>query len=180
MVAKIRSSALRLLAQREHTKYELRRKLVAKGYAAELVDQVITDLERQGLQSDQRFVESYIKMRCRRDFGPIRIRMELSDRGVDPELIERSLVKSNIVWLEAAKKAKDKKFGKAMPKDLQQQAKQMRYLYYKGFPADLIRSIFNTNFSAACCGDNKAMGDYQGGEAQLSTLGEVKKLNSED
>jgi len=42
---------------------------------------------------------------------------------------------------------------------------------------------YNTNFSAACRGD-KAMGDYQGGEAQLSPLGkpgvhtpgEVKKL----
>jgi regulatory protein len=146
MLAKIRNYALKLLAQREHTKLELQRKLVVKGFAPDLITKVIQDLEQQGLQSDKRFVESYIAMRCKRGFGPIRINMELCERGVDQELIELFLLDSNSMWLELAKKVRCKKFGKVIPGDLPKQAKQMRYLYYKGFDADLIRKIFNSKF----------------------------------
>ena len=56
----IRSKALDLLANREHTKFELQRKLSAKGFAAFEIYEVMEELAQQGLQSNQRFLESYV------------------------------------------------------------------------------------------------------------------------
>ncbi|EKE01310.1 MAG: hypothetical protein ACD_21C00162G0003 [uncultured bacterium] len=146
MLTKIRNSALNLLAQREHTQLELQRKLIAKGFAVDDVIKAIHELEKQGLQSNERFTESYIAMRTKRGFGPIRIKMELYERGVEQELIERFLLGYKSAWPELAEKARCKKFGKKIPNDLSEQAKQMRYLYHKGFDTDLIRRILRSEF----------------------------------
>jgi len=138
----VRSSALNLLACREHTKIELQRKLIAKGFAIDEITRVVQELERQGLQSDKRFVESYITMRSKRGFGPIRIRAELCERGADQELVDQFLCDCKPTWAELAEIVRSKKFGKEIPKDLHEQTKQMRYLYYKGFDADLIRKLY--------------------------------------
>ena len=53
--ATVEAAAVRLLAQREHSRGELGRKLVAKGHEAETVDQTLADLETRGLLSDERF-----------------------------------------------------------------------------------------------------------------------------
>jgi regulatory protein len=140
----IRSSALNLLASREHTKLELQRKLIAKGFAANEIATVVQELEKQGLQSDKRFVESYVAMRLRRGFGSIRIKAELCERGVDPELIEQFLSGYKSIWVELAQSVRSKKFGCEIPTSMSEQAKQMRYLYYKGFDADLVRKILNS------------------------------------
>lgn len=125
---------------REHTKVELHRKLMAKGFAADEIAKVVQELEKQGLQSDKRFTESYVAMRSKRGFGPIRIKAELCERGVDQELIEQILLSGyKATWAELARAARLKKFGKEIPHDLHEQAKQMRYLYYKGFDVDLVR-----------------------------------------
>jgi len=140
----IRNSALDLLASREHTKFELQRKLIAKGFEAREIATVVQELEKQGLQSDKRFVESYVTMRSKRGFGPIRIKAELCERGVDQELIEQFLSDYKSTWVELAKSTRSKKFGYEIPGDIREQAKQMRYLYYKGFDADLVRKILNS------------------------------------
>lgn len=142
MPSTVYSSALDLLAQREHTKFELQRKLIAKGFVVDEISKVVQELEKQGLQSEKRFVESYVTMRYKRGFGPVRIKAELSERGVDQGLIKEFLGDYKSIWPELAEKARLKKFGKEIPKDRQEQAKQMRYLYYKGFDADIIRNIF--------------------------------------
>lgn len=136
-----RNCALNFLARREHTKFELQRKLIAKGFEVSEITKVIQELEQQGLQSDKRFVESYITMRSKRGFGPVRINAELCERGVAQELIEQFLHSSasDQITIETVR---SKKFGKEIPKDLHEQTKQMRYLYYKGFNADLIRKVF--------------------------------------
>ena len=139
----LRNSALNLLANREHTKFELQCKLVAKGFEAREIAIVVQELEKQGLQSDKRFVESYVAMRSKRGFGPIRIRAELCERGVDQELIEQFLSDRKSIWVELAENTRSKKFGREIPGDLREQAKQMRYLYYKGFDSDLIRKLLS-------------------------------------
>lgn len=140
----IRNCALSLLARREHTKFELQCKLIAKGFAEGEVTTILRDLELQNLQSDKRFVESYVAMRAARGFGPIRIKMELCERGVSEELIEQFLTDYKSTWCELAKATRLKKFGNKIPTDLHEKTKQMRYLYYKGFDTELIRKIINT------------------------------------
>jgi regulatory protein len=144
MFSKIRNCALNYLARREHTKLELQRKLATKGFAADDIAEAINKLESQGLQSNERFVESYVAMRCKRGFGPIRITKELSERGVYQELIDQFLLEYKSSWPKLAKEAHRKKFGEKIPNELHEQAKQMRYLYQKGFDSELIRKIITS------------------------------------
>ena len=142
MLPNVRLCALDILARREHSKFELQNKLSAKGFAIGDIARVIQDLVGQGLQSDARFVESYVNMRRKRGFGPIRIKAELRERGIDSELSERFLDEYSPIWFELAVAVHCKKFGKKIPDDLRERAKQMRYLYYKGFAADQIKRAF--------------------------------------
>ena len=57
-------------------------------YSREEIDAAIKQLKEEGLQSDQRFTEAYIRMRARRGFGPQRIELELRERGIEDEMIE--------------------------------------------------------------------------------------------
>ena len=142
MSSKIRSYALSLLTRREHSKYELQHKLCRKGFAAAAVAVLIQELSNQGLQSDSRFIEGYVNMRVRRGFGLMRIQAELHERGIEKEQVESFLRASDLSWLELAKVARYKKFGKRVPQDLRERAQQMRYLYYKGFASDHIKETF--------------------------------------
>jgi len=138
MLAKVRSKALDLLARREHSMFELEQKLSKKNFDTSDIKEVLCMLSENGLQSDDRFTESYIRMRSKKGFGPIRIKLELRERGVDGETAEGFLVSSDSAWFELAKISRSKKFGRDLPKELNEKARQIRYLSYKGFSSDHI------------------------------------------
>lgn len=133
--------ALRLLGDREHSRLELRRKLQRRGFAAEPVEGVLEALARQGLQSDQRFVEAYIAGRVEHGSGPLRLRAELRERGLDEPLIERQLAAYAEQWPELLRRVHDAKYGRQPPADRRELAKRARFLEYRGFPAELIRQL---------------------------------------
>ena len=91
------------------------------------------------MQSDDRFTEIYVHSRVEKGFGPIRIRMELRERGVIEELISRHLDDSTINWRSHIKRVREKKFGNALPADHMNRAKQSRFLQQRGFDSSLIR-----------------------------------------
>ncbi|MGB8146312.1 MAG: regulatory protein RecX, partial [Chromatiaceae bacterium] len=72
-----RNLALRLLAGREHSRRELERKLLARGYEAAILVGVLDALTETGLLSDERMAEAYVAGRLRKGFGPLRLRQEL-------------------------------------------------------------------------------------------------------
>ena len=74
---------IRLLADREHSRLELRRKLLARDYDPLVVEEALRSLERQGLLSDERFTEQYINVLKRKGFGPLRMRALLRERGIN-------------------------------------------------------------------------------------------------
>jgi len=134
----IRNAALNLLANREHTKLELERKLSAKGFAADEITSIIDELTQKNLQSDVRFLESYVNMRINHGFGPMRIKQELHVRGISKDLIQQSDIFAAFDWQELMQKVRIKKFGHVLPQNFQEKSKQMRYLAYKGFNLELI------------------------------------------
>lgn len=138
----IRRKAMDLLARREHSVAELRRKLLAKGYAQPAVDEQLGLLEQESLLSDQRFAESYVNFRSKKGFGPVRIRQELKEKGVDATLIEEYL-DNNDCWRNIAKEVREKRFGTTLPKDYKDIAKQMRFLQYRGFSNEQVRHLFD-------------------------------------
>ena len=56
-----KEQAIRLLARRDHSRYELRRKLAARGNPADVIDAAIAPLAESGLQSDERFTENFVR-----------------------------------------------------------------------------------------------------------------------
>jgi len=141
--AAIERSAMAMLALREHSRFELEVKLKRKGFDAVLIEQVLARLVDLDLQSDQRFVESFVRSRTVKGQGPCKIRGELRQRRVAESLIEHELSRDADYWLDRAEEARRKRFGPLLPGcDLWQQ--QARFLSQRGFPADLIYRLLDS------------------------------------
>jgi regulatory protein len=138
----IRKKAMDFLARREYGRDELARKLAEKGYRRSVVDEVLERLAEEGLQSDTRFAESFVQSRINQGKGPVRIRIDLGQRGIRDGVIEGALEEAGCDWYELANRERVKKFGAAMPHDFKEKARQMRFLQYRGFEQDHIQSAF--------------------------------------
>lgn len=135
----VRNVAMKLLAQREHSRYELQSKLLIRKYDRAVIEKILDELSLDNLQSDVRFAQSYTRMKMQRGFGPVRIRQELHDRGIDDELIEECLSIDLDEWVREIIKVRSKKFGDDAPRDYEESVKQMRFLQYRGFTTEQIK-----------------------------------------
>jgi regulatory protein len=137
-----RKKAMDLLARREHARAELQRKLVAAGFAAEVAAEAVQKLAQEGLQSDRRFVESFVQSRIGQGKGPLRIHADLGQRGVPAGLVDEVLEQMGEDWYALAREVRAKKFGRSAPVEFRDKARQMRFLQYRGFEPDQVRAAF--------------------------------------
>jgi regulatory protein len=146
----LRGRGLQILAQREHSRSELRRKLlqharkVPEGdpvpepaVVAEQVEAVLDWLVAGKYLSEDRFVESRVHARAAR-YGNLRIRSELAQHGValGPE-VARQLKESE---LQRAREVWARKFGQRAA-DASERARQARFLAARGFSGETIRRV---------------------------------------
>ena len=141
--AAVRRAAMDLLARREHSRAELARKLRQRGAEAELIDGALERLSEEGLLSDQRFLESFIRSRASAGYGPLRIRDELSQRGLPRAQVERALADSDVDWAENLRELWRRRFGE-LPQDARERAKQGRFLLYRGFAQDAVSRLLRS------------------------------------
>ena len=135
-----REVALGLLARREHSKRELIIKLRARGCPEKIITQVIDQLAAEGMQSDARFAETFVRSRIDRGRGPLRIRAELIERGIEDEQIVEALLQYEDWWRDLALEAYNKRYGEKMPSvDIEERLKRSMFLQRRGFTADQIR-----------------------------------------
>jgi regulatory protein len=132
-----------LLALREHSRLELARKLDARGFESGVVAEVLDGLERDGLLEARRFVESFIRGRIRKGQGPVRVRAELSQRGIDGAVIADGLAAVEVDWVELAAAVRAKRFGGESPGDFKTRARQAKFLQYRGFEPEQIRAALD-------------------------------------
>jgi len=135
-----RKKAMDYLARREHGRSELLDKLTRFGFDADIADAAVAQLVADKLQSDERFVETFIAARVSQGKGPQRIRAELRERDIGDALIARGLSASGQDWYAAASAARQKKFGSRRPADFKEKARQMRFLQSRGFDSDQIQA----------------------------------------
>ncbi len=138
----MRKRALDLLARREHAVAELTRKLIEKGFDEIFVDEALSVLVDDGLLSDARYAESYVRSRMNKGFGPVRIREELRQRGVASVLVSDCVDFQDRCWIETARAAWQKRFGGKIPEDIKARAKQLQFLQYRGFTTEQTKHIF--------------------------------------
>lgn len=143
---KVYQTAIRLLARREHSVFELKQKLLQREFAANTIEEVTQKLMDQNLLSDERYVEIYIRSRAAKGYGPIRIASELQQQQINKELITHGLKNPETNWQQILEQTRRKKFGLVAPNDSKEWAKQIRYLQYKGFSLEQIRLVLSNNF----------------------------------
>jgi len=144
-VIEIRRAAMDILARREYTRLELNRKLLHRIDHHELLEQVLNKLASDGLQSDERFAESYLRFRRLKGLGPTRIKAELREKGVSENLISEIIYADDPHWLETAKKVLKKKYGDTRSESAEEVAKRVRFLTYRGFEYDQIEMALNND-----------------------------------
>ncbi len=136
-----RNRAICFLARREHSLLELSNKLQTRNVPPLLLEHVLDELVSEGLQSDQRYAESFTRGRISRGVGPNRIRSELKQRGVSVSLIDQALRTERTDWFKLAQAVRIKRFGCAAPEDFRASAKQKKFLQYRGFTLDIIHRV---------------------------------------
>jgi regulatory protein len=136
----VEAAAVRLLARREHSVDELRRKLAGKGYPPETIEPVIEKLAGKRLISDERFTSTFVHHHAKRGQGPVRIRAALRQQGIPGPQVEEALRGAEIDWVQLAREVRRRKFGAGSPRSLGERAKQARFLQYRGFDAEQLRA----------------------------------------
>ena len=137
-----RKKAMDFLARREYGQTELIRKLANKGFERDVAAQAVTQLTGDGLQSDDRFTEAFVQSRINQGKGPVRIRLDLGQKGISDSTVEIALEQADADWRALAREQRIKKFGPDLPSDFKEKARQMRFLQYRGFEQDHIQSAF--------------------------------------
>ncbi|MCY4752983.1 regulatory protein RecX [Pelomonas aquatica] len=160
----LKARAIGLLAQREHSRAELRRKLLrieqrqrlaavgaaeageadspvpdddsASGETA--VDALLDALATDGYLDETRFVESRLHLRSGR-FGAQRIQQELAQHGLKLGAEQQASLRAT--ELERAREVWHKRFGAEPARDASEQARQTRFLLARGFAADIVRRL---------------------------------------
>ena len=134
------ASAQRSLAMREHSKFQIKNKLINKGFDINTIIEVLNELDDSGFQSDQRYIKEYIRFRQNIGYGTKKIIYELRSNGITKELINDNLSQFNddyVVLFEFAQM-------KISNKNLEDQKVLMKYINHfksRGFNDNVILKV---------------------------------------
>lgn len=138
-VADVRTAAVVWLARRDWASTELKHKLELQGYLPEEVDAAISALVQEGLLNDGAYAARQVLSLSERGQGPLRIGEHLRRVGVPDDLVEAAL-ENGPDWDALARDVRRRRFGAEAPTSPTEVARQARFLQYRGFSPDHIRS----------------------------------------
>lgn len=138
--------AVGLLARREHSATELANKLKQRDFTASEIESVLEQLQSCNYLDDERFVDAFVSSRISRGHGPLKIRMELKQRGVASGLIDKYVNDRDTRWFEAAAEVYRKKFGNLPPASYEDKVKVWRFMQSRGFSQDQFERASRTEF----------------------------------
>jgi regulatory protein len=133
------------LARREHGRSELFNKLTRFGFEADVADDAVARLVEDGLQSDVRFAEAFVRSRINQGKGPAKIRADLREKGVNDGVTEDGIRDADEDWYALAVEVRLKKFGAERPAEFKEKARQMRFLQSRGFEQDQIQAAVSAS-----------------------------------
>lgn len=162
--SRLRWLAFYYLSRREYGRAELKQKLIDKEQEPEKIETLLDEFEEKGYQSDYRTTLMLIRESIRKGRGRGHIKQEFYRKKIAmpdnvDELIDMANTESeefsefiddsadNLVegvdWLKLAVTARTKKYGDDIPTDQKNKAKQLRFLQYRGFNADICFQALN-------------------------------------
>ncbi|HTT12548.1 MAG TPA: recombination regulator RecX [Burkholderiaceae bacterium] len=138
--------AVAQLARREHSRAELRGKLlrrlgseVGRAEAAAQAERILDELQAKGLLSEARFAAALTRAKATR-FGAARIRLEMREHDLPDEIVRPAIAQLQATEEERARELWKRRFGRA-PADAAERARQMRFLAQRGFSAAVVLRI---------------------------------------
>lgn len=150
--ARLLDRAIRILAMRDHSEQELRRKLAAPvmskngpealDVTPEELEQVVAWCIENRYLDDNRFVGQFIASRSRKGYGPARIRQELSQKGIARQAVEQAMRECDIDWVSLARAQAQRKYGEPLPSAFAEKVKIQRFLLYRGYLMEDIQEIW--------------------------------------
>lgn len=139
-------AAVRLLASREHSRQELAQKLRQRyGCSSNELAQLLDKLQEMGYLDDARYAAAFIRSSVARGRGEQRIAYELREHGVSDTIAAQALADAEVDWFALARDQRIKKFGRAIPADHKERARQSRFLAGRGFYTDSIKAAFQNH-----------------------------------
>ena len=139
------NTAVRILANRDHSKYELQLKLQQRGFANKVIDTVVETCARLGYIDDRRTARVYILQLKRKCFGKRYIRLALKKKrlsGVAIENILREDYPAADEYEYAGQLLVKKRKTFEREADPQKKSDKIyRFLYSRGFSPTVIRDL---------------------------------------
>jgi regulatory protein len=141
--------ALNYLAHKPRTEEEVRRKLRREDVADPVIEDVVARLYELDYLDDEAYAEDYARNRfASKKYGPVRIRRELVERGIDRHVAE-TVVSDLFADKDVAAVARthaEKRWDRLADEDDPRRRKQKlyRYLRRRGFTSDTIYPLLDT------------------------------------
>lgn len=135
----LRERALGFLARREHSRAELRRKLLPHAETPEELDALLDDLIQRKFLSEARFAEARSHVMSRK-FGAARIEHDLRAKGISDAEAASAVREARVSEFERALEVWRRKFG-TPALDPKQRAREARFLLVRGFSTEVINRI---------------------------------------
>ncbi len=131
--------AVNYLSRSMKTVKQMREYLTEKGYAPDVVNNVVERLCELKYLNDETYAKLYVEQNLSVK-GERRLKQELQQKGISSALREKYCVMENGVSHESAQKLADK-YMKNKPTDLKTLQKLQRYLVGRGYDFDVVNAI---------------------------------------
>ena len=132
------------------TEKQVRLRLRDSGFGELIIIQVIDFLKDFNYLSDEVFAENFIKAKINRKYyGYLRLKKELSDKGINEHIINSYLPKfyTQDIALETARKSAERKLRSISFREDKKKKTQVKdHLFRQGFSLDLIQVILKELF----------------------------------
>jgi regulatory protein len=143
MSRKAYDAAIGLLARREHSFFELKKKLKLKGYDEASIEEALLRCKTMGLQCDKRYVEMLQRTRFSQGYGERRLYQDLVQAGIEPNLIDEALFFHRAQSQALIETVWNKKYKGVKPLTYEVVQKQKKFLHYRGFSHEMIQQFFD-------------------------------------
>lgn len=127
-----------LLARKNYTVSELTKKLSEGYYPASVIGYVLSVLAEYGMIDDERYAERYVEVHGRRK-SIRQLRMELTGKGIDREIIDSVLEDTKEQEANALAQLMERRCRNADLSDEKEWNRQLRYFIGKGFAFDEVK-----------------------------------------
>lgn len=142
---KVQNSAFRYLANRSHSEKELKLKLKNKGFAENLIDEVLEELKAAKFIDDEQFALSFSRSRINsKQMGARLLRQELWQKGIEKEIVDKTvkLIYQDFPEEKLAASLVEKRKTKYKNLDAFEQKKKLHdFLIRRGFNWEIVQKM---------------------------------------